>query len=88
MSERIERSRNSKSSLIYSTNHKENNAASFFADFSFWLFFFSVVGCKRIDQAFEAVEKAKALKSDIEKTVSQSKKDLTDMTEEIKKKGL
>ena len=54
----------------------------------FVIVFVSVVGCERVDQAFETLEKAKALKSDIEKTADQVKKDLTDKAEEIKNKAL
>ncbi len=48
----------------------------------------SILGCERVDQAFEAVEKAKTLKGDIEKTANQVKKDLTGKAEEIKEKAL
>lgn len=54
----------------------------------FLVVFFSVIGCEKIDQAFEAVEKVKALKGDLGKTADQVKKDLTGQAEEIKKKAL
>jgi Skp family chaperone for outer membrane proteins len=49
--------------------------------------FMGVFGCEKVDQAFETVEKAKALKNDIEKTADQVKKDLTSKAEEIKEKA-
>jgi hypothetical protein len=50
--------------------------------------FFGVVGCEKVDQAFEAVEKAKALKTDIEQTADRMKKELTGKAEEIRGKAL
>lgn len=45
-------------------------------------------GCEKADQTLETLEKAKALKSDVEKTVGQVKKDLSGKAEEIKAKAL
>lgn len=52
------------------------------------ILFVGLLGCDRVDQAFETVEKVKALKTDIEKTAGEVKKDLMGKTEEIKKNTL
>jgi hypothetical protein len=52
------------------------------------ILFVGLLGCDRVDQAFETVEKVKALKTDIEKTAGQVKKDLMGKAEEIKKNTL
>lgn len=52
------------------------------------ILFVSLLGCEKVDQAFETVEKVKALKTDIKKTTGQVKKDLTGKAEEIKKNTL
>jgi hypothetical protein len=44
--------------------------------FMFLILFVGAVACEKVDQAFETVEKVKALKSDIEKTADQVKRDL------------
>ncbi|MHB8108650.1 MAG: hypothetical protein ACYDHW_01305 [Syntrophorhabdaceae bacterium] len=49
--------------------------------------FISLVGCEKADQALEAVEKAKNLKSDIEKKYNDTKKDLTGKADEFKEKA-
>lgn len=47
----------------------------------------SPLGCDKVDQAFETVEKARALKNDIEKTADEVKKDLIGKAEKIKDKA-
>lgn len=49
--------------------------------------FIGLVGCEKADQAFEAVEKAKNLKKDIEKQYNDTKKELTGKADEIKEKA-
>ncbi len=47
-----------------------------------------LIACDKVDQAFETVDKVKTLKSDIEKTADQVKKDLTGRAEKIKNRAL
>lgn len=50
------------------------------------LIFLAGAGCEKVDQAFEAVDKAKAIKTDVEKKFNDTKKDLTGKAEEITQK--
>ena len=43
----------------------------------------NVIGCEQVDKAFEAVDKAQKLKTEMEKKASEVKKDITDKAEEL-----
>ena len=53
------------------------------------LLFFGTIACEKVDKAFEAVDKAKNLKAELEKTANEVKKDISGkaeaLTEQAKK---
>ena len=56
--------------------------------FIFLSLFLSVVACEKVDQVLETADKVKTLKSDIEKTADQVKRDVTGKAEELKNRAL
>lgn len=51
------------------------------------LVFISAAACERVDKAFEAVDKAKSLKTEVGKTASEMKRDITGKTEALAEKS-
>jgi outer membrane murein-binding lipoprotein Lpp len=51
------------------------------------LAFLLIAGCEKVDKANQAVEKAKNLKTEMDKTVDKVKKGLADKTEELARKA-
>jgi len=47
------------------------------------LAFFSLTACEKVDQAFEAVDKVKTIKSDIEKKADEVKKGVLSKADEV-----
>lgn len=50
------------------------------------LLLFGTVACEKVDKAFDAVDKAKKLKTELEKTADEVKKDIVGKAEEVEKK--